>query len=101
MDTSICIRDEISGLFMKMSDQPSGAGNHRDEDLAASLPARRPASWLDETELRRRARRRNALYWMVAAGCMLLFVVLIYLLLERTRWSAGGSTQAVVAYVAH
>lgn len=74
--------------------------NMSDEDTAYSeslRPAndstapRRPASWLDETELRRRARRRNAVYCAVAAICMMLFVLLIYLLLERTRWTAGKS----------
>lgn len=54
---------------------------------------RRPSSWLSESELRCRARQRKMIYCAIAVICMLVFVVLIYLLLERTRWSAGSSGQ--------
>lgn len=36
---------------------------------------------------------------MVAACCMVLFVVLIHLLLEKTRGSAGASSQNPVSAV--
>lgn len=86
---------------MKLSDQQAAAKAHHDDGLGVSIQVRRPASWLDEAELRRRARRRSTIYWMVAAGCMLLFVLLIYLLIERTRWSAGSSTQTSAAHIVY
>lgn len=61
------------------------------ETGALQLRPRRPASWLDDAEIRRRARRRNLFYIAMAVACMGLFVVLIGLLMERTRWSAGSS----------
>lgn len=61
------------------------------------LAPRRPASWLDEAEIRRRARRRKRAYIALAVACMGLFVVLIGLLMERTRWSAGSSEDAAAA----
>lgn len=70
--------------------------DERDRGMPAR--SRRPASWLGEAEIRRRARRRNLLYLMVAACCMVLFVV-IHLLLEKTRGSAGASSQNAVSAV--
>lgn len=63
-------------------------------------PPRRPASWLGASELRRRARRRHALYWALTAACLLVFVLLINLLLERTRWSAGSSNKSAIGHIA-
>ena len=59
------------------------------------IAGRRPASWPDAGEMRRRARRRNAVHLAVAASCLLLFVLLIHLLLEKTRGSAGPSPAAM------
>ena len=79
------------------------SGKHRDRDgskAAPPLPGTagwHPASWLDAGEIRRRARRRNVVYLAVAAGCLLLFVLLIHLLLEKTRGSAGRSSAATVS----
>ncbi len=78
---------------MNVSDDRSEARQRLDEALAAQTSPRRPSSWLSESELRSRARKRNAIYLVVAAACLVLFVVLIHLLIERTRWSAGSSTQ--------
>lgn len=61
------------------------------ETRPLQLRPRRPASWLDDAEIRRRARGRNLFYIAMAVACMGLFVVLIGLLMERTRWSAGSS----------
>ena len=74
----------MSGWNAAKPGMPAEAGS-------LQLPPRRPASWLDEAEIRRRARRRNLVYVAWAAACMVLFVVLIVLLMERTRWSAGSS----------
>lgn len=80
---------------MNMSDDPKPS-EQSPSPLVTPTMQRRPASWLSEAELRQRARRRNAIYLMLAAACMALFVVLIYLLLERTRWSAGNSANAAL-----
>ena len=79
---------------MNVSDECNEARQRLDDALAARPDQRRPLTLLSESELRSRARRRNAIYLLVAGACMVLFVALIYLLLERTRWSAGSSTQA-------
>jgi len=76
---------------------------HRDRNGSKAAPpiprtaGWRPASWLDPGEIRRRARRRNVVYLAVAAGCLLLFVLLIHLLLEKTGGSAGRSPAATVS----
>ena len=38
------------------------------------------------------------IYLCMAGIGMLVFVVLIYLLLERTRWTAGGSPRASIIH---
>ena len=38
------------------------------------------------------------IYLCMAGIGMLVFVVLIYLLLERTRWTAGGSPRASITH---
>ena len=80
--------DRAGGVFMSTSDDTEARGKRLDEALGAQRDTRRPGTWVSESELRRRARRRNAISLAVAAACMLLFVVLIYLLLERTRGTA-------------
>lgn len=84
---------------MNVSNDKGDGEQHLADGVAALREPRRPASWLSESELRRRARRRSAIYLTVAAACLLLFVVLIYLLLGRTRWSAGSSTQTSANHV--
>ena len=92
--------DETVGLFMNVSDG-EGKAEQTSTNAKANQPGfRRPASWLSEVELKRRARRRNTVYWSIAVLCMLVFVTLIYLLLERTRWSAGSSSRAGIVGMA-
>lgn len=88
MDTEAWIRGRTGELFMNAGDENEAADKRLNETLAAQQTTRRPASWVSESELRRGAHRRNIIYLSVAAVCMLLFVVLIHLLLERTRGTA-------------
>lgn len=69
----------------------SRAGHPADRLANLKVALRRPGSWHGESDLRRRARRRNLVYIGVAVACMALFVLLIVLLLERTRGTAGHS----------
>ena len=88
---------------MNVSDE--GGHEDRQDPLAGmrglQVAPRRPDSWLSEAEIRARARRRSVIYLAVAAVCAVLFVVLIVLLMERTRWSAGSSEDEAALREAH
>lgn len=83
---------------MNMSDEEASTQRPPVDAADLMIQPRRPSSWVSEDELRRRSRRRSLIYLSVAAVCMLMFIVLIYLLLERTRWSAGSSPKVSGAH---
>ena len=81
-----------------MSDNDHSNDSRAADAFAHAAGERRPSSWISQTDLRQRARRRKMIYLCMAGIGMLVFVVLIYLLLERTRWTAGGSPRASIIH---